>query len=311
MTRRATRCDWLIFLALGFIWGSSTCSSSWRSTPSGRSRSSPCGCSSARRSCGSWCGSRTLAPDPPDLRPPAGHGRHQHRHPVHAHHLGRAVGRQALAAILNSTVPLFVLVIAPMFLPDEPIRVNGVVGLVVGFVGVIVSCHPDSPTRTATRRARSPCSARRWLRHRQGVRPAQRAGPGAADPGRVPGHLRACSSSARSRSSWSARGRRPARRPGVVLGHLAGDLRIGLAYLGVVPAARRVGRDADRAGRLPAAGRRIVLGYLVLRSRSTVAPRSGPRSSSAASRWSTGAGVGAGCTVRRPRDAEDRLTDAS
>src|SRR5687768_2761047 len=31
----------------------------------------------------------------------------------------------ALAAILNSTVPLLVIVIAPLFLPDEPIRLNG------------------------------------------------------------------------------------------------------------------------------------------------------------------------------------------
>ena len=48
----------------------------------------------------------------------------------------------ALAAIINATVPLFVLVIAPMFLPDEPIRVNGVVGLAVGFMGVVLIVSP-------------------------------------------------------------------------------------------------------------------------------------------------------------------------
>ncbi|HXS71963.1 MAG TPA: DMT family transporter [Patescibacteria group bacterium] len=48
----------------------------------------------------------------------------------------------ALAAILNSTVPLFVLVIAPAFLPDEPIRVNGLVGLAVGFLGVVLIVSP-------------------------------------------------------------------------------------------------------------------------------------------------------------------------
>jgi drug/metabolite transporter (DMT)-like permease len=48
----------------------------------------------------------------------------------------------ALAAILNSTVPLFVLVIAPAFLPDEPIRVNGLVGLAVGFAGVVLIVSP-------------------------------------------------------------------------------------------------------------------------------------------------------------------------
>ena len=44
----------------------------------------------------------------------------------------------SLAAILTSPVPLFVIVLAPLFLPDEPIRVNGLVGLVVGFVGVVI-----------------------------------------------------------------------------------------------------------------------------------------------------------------------------
>ena len=48
----------------------------------------------------------------------------------------------ALAAIINSTVPLFVLVIAPMFLPDEPIRVNGVIGLAIGFMGVVLIVSP-------------------------------------------------------------------------------------------------------------------------------------------------------------------------
>ena len=48
----------------------------------------------------------------------------------------------ALAAILNATVPLLVIVIAPMFLPDEPIRINGVVGLAIGFIGVVLLVSP-------------------------------------------------------------------------------------------------------------------------------------------------------------------------
>jgi drug/metabolite transporter (DMT)-like permease len=48
----------------------------------------------------------------------------------------------ALAAILNSTVPLMVIVIAPMFLPEEPIRINAVVGLAVGFAGIVVIVSP-------------------------------------------------------------------------------------------------------------------------------------------------------------------------
>jgi drug/metabolite transporter (DMT)-like permease len=48
----------------------------------------------------------------------------------------------ALAAILNSTVPLFVIVIAPLFLHDEPIRLNGVLGLAIGFIGVVLIVSP-------------------------------------------------------------------------------------------------------------------------------------------------------------------------
>ncbi len=44
----------------------------------------------------------------------------------------------SLAAILTSPVPLFAIVLSSLFLPDEPIRVNGLVGLLVGFVGVLI-----------------------------------------------------------------------------------------------------------------------------------------------------------------------------
>jgi len=49
----------------------------------------------------------------------------------------------SLATILNATVPLFVIVLAPLFLPDEPITVSRLVGLVVGFAGVVVLFAPD------------------------------------------------------------------------------------------------------------------------------------------------------------------------
>ena len=49
----------------------------------------------------------------------------------------------SIAAILTSAVPLFAIIIAPIFLHDEPIRVNGVVGLLVGFVGVVVLTSRD------------------------------------------------------------------------------------------------------------------------------------------------------------------------
>lgn len=44
----------------------------------------------------------------------------------------------SLAAILTSPVPLFAIVLSAIFLPDEPMRINGLVGLVVGFIGVVI-----------------------------------------------------------------------------------------------------------------------------------------------------------------------------
>lgn len=44
----------------------------------------------------------------------------------------------ALAAVLTALVPLFVVVLAPLFIHDEPLRVNGIVGLAIGFIGVVV-----------------------------------------------------------------------------------------------------------------------------------------------------------------------------
>lgn len=44
----------------------------------------------------------------------------------------------ALAAVLNGAVPLFVIVLAALFLHDEPLTVNRLIGLAVGYVGVVV-----------------------------------------------------------------------------------------------------------------------------------------------------------------------------
>ncbi len=44
----------------------------------------------------------------------------------------------ALASVLNSTVPLFTIVLAALVLHDEPITVNRLVGLLIGFGGVVV-----------------------------------------------------------------------------------------------------------------------------------------------------------------------------
>jgi drug/metabolite transporter (DMT)-like permease len=43
-----------------------------------------------------------------------------------------------IASILNSTMPLFILVIAPLVLPDERLTMKRISGLVLGFAGVVV-----------------------------------------------------------------------------------------------------------------------------------------------------------------------------
>jgi drug/metabolite transporter (DMT)-like permease len=48
----------------------------------------------------------------------------------------------AIAAILNGAVPLLVIVIAALVFHDEPITVNRAVGVVVGYIGVIVLVLP-------------------------------------------------------------------------------------------------------------------------------------------------------------------------
>ncbi len=56
----------------------------------------------------------------------------------------------SLAAILTSPVPLFAIILSALFLADEPIRVNGVAGLVVGFIGVIIITSPGLTSRTSS-----------------------------------------------------------------------------------------------------------------------------------------------------------------
>src|SRR5262245_30087519 len=55
----------------------------------------------------------------------------------------------SVAAILNAAVPLFVLIIAAIFLHDERLSSNRVIGLVVGFVGVAILVGFD-PTDLAS-----------------------------------------------------------------------------------------------------------------------------------------------------------------
>jgi drug/metabolite transporter (DMT)-like permease len=49
----------------------------------------------------------------------------------------------SLAAILNATVPLFTIVLAHFWLPDEKITLPKLAGLVVGFMGIVVLVSQD------------------------------------------------------------------------------------------------------------------------------------------------------------------------
>ena len=95
MNVRANRIDWLIFLALGFMWGSSYLFIKLAVDDFGTF--TPRRAAPARRG-GPALDRRPARPSAAaarsaDLRPPAGDGDHQHHDPVPAHHLGRAVGR--------------------------------------------------------------------------------------------------------------------------------------------------------------------------------------------------------------------------
>ena len=51
-----------------------------------------------------------------------------------------------LASVLNGSVPLFAIVFAALFLGDEPITTNRLVGLAIGFVGVVILVGFDPAT---------------------------------------------------------------------------------------------------------------------------------------------------------------------
>jgi len=48
-----------------------------------------------------------------------------------------------MASILNSTVPFFTIILVPLFLPDEALTLPKVLGLAVGFIGVVVLVSKD------------------------------------------------------------------------------------------------------------------------------------------------------------------------
>jgi drug/metabolite transporter (DMT)-like permease len=140
MSERGTRIDWLIFFGLGFIWGSSYLFIKLAVDDFGTFT-----LVFLRLLVGAallWICVRIAKQTLPRERR------------IYGHLLVMAVINitipfllitwaeqsvdSSLAAILTSPVPLFAIVLSAIFLQDEPLRVNGVVGLVVGFVGVVI-----------------------------------------------------------------------------------------------------------------------------------------------------------------------------
>jgi drug/metabolite transporter (DMT)-like permease len=140
MTVRSTRLDWLIFLALGFMWGSSYLFIKLAVDDFGTFT-----LVALRLVVGAlllWSVVRIARQPLPRERRIYGHLLVMSIINITIPFLLITWAEQSvessLAAILTSPVPLFAIVLSSIFLADEPMRVNGVVGLVVGFIGVVI-----------------------------------------------------------------------------------------------------------------------------------------------------------------------------
>jgi drug/metabolite transporter (DMT)-like permease len=145
MPRRSTPIEWVVFAALGFAWGSS-----YLFIKIGVETLTPFTLVAARTAIGAavlgavlWI-SRERLP----------RTRSAYVHMLVVAVLGIALpfslitwGEQTidsgLAAILNGSVPLFAIVLAAIVLTDEPITLNRLVGLLVGFGGVVMITSPS------------------------------------------------------------------------------------------------------------------------------------------------------------------------
>ena len=140
MTERGSRVDWLIFLALGFMWGSSYLFIKLAVDDFGTFT-----LVALRLTVGAlllWSVMRLAGQAVPRDRRLYGHLFVMSVINITIPFLLITWAEQSvdssLAAILTSPVPLFAIVLSALFLPAEPMRVNGLVGLLVGFVGVVI-----------------------------------------------------------------------------------------------------------------------------------------------------------------------------
>src|SRR5438105_4538889 len=145
MAQRNAQIDWLIFPALGIAWGSS-----YLFIKIGVETLAPFTLVASRLAIGTAVLALVLRLSRQGLP----RRRSVYGHLVVVALLGIVIpfslitwGEQsidsALAAILNGSVPLFAIVLAALVLPDEPITVNRLVGLLIGFGGVVVLTSPN------------------------------------------------------------------------------------------------------------------------------------------------------------------------
>ena len=139
-----SRTVWLVFAALGFFWGSS-----YLFIKIGVETLTPFTLIAGRLA----VGCALLAVVLFAAREPLPRSRTVYRHlivmgvlniviPFSLITWGETSIDSALASIINASVPLFTILIASLVLVDEPITVNRLVGLLIGFGGV---ARPDEP----------------------------------------------------------------------------------------------------------------------------------------------------------------------
>jgi drug/metabolite transporter (DMT)-like permease len=144
MTAAGSRSDWLLFLALGFFWGSSYLFIKFAVDDFGTFT-----LVALRLVVGAillWIVVRAAGEALPRDRRMYGHLLVMAVINITIPFLLITWAEQSvdssLAAILTAPVPLFAIVLSALFLHDEPLRLNGLTGLVIGFVGVVIVTSP-------------------------------------------------------------------------------------------------------------------------------------------------------------------------
>ena len=136
-----SRTDWLLFIALGFIWGSS-----YLFIKIGVDAGLPPFTLIMARLFIGFC---LLAAVVIAAREPLPRERRMYGHLAVMGAIGVAIPfalitwaekytESSLAATLNAPVPIFVVLIAPFFLPDEKLTATKLAGVILGLVGVLV-----------------------------------------------------------------------------------------------------------------------------------------------------------------------------